>query len=464
MRHVSTISLCLAGICGLLLASVTLPAAAPQKNPFLDQAGAQWELLNTYCFKCHNSTVKAGGVAMDKVRPEDVPQTAGKDFQFPQILKPLEPFKDQLTIVSGLRNKPADSTSPHAITAGTWLNCVKPAVGQSAKAGISADQIAAQHIGQDTPFPSLELSTEAGGPCDPSFGCGYGYTISFRTPTQPLPMEYNPRKIFYQLFGQGLPDPDRTTPLVLALLNMHFDTAAYLISAGADVDKWDLYGRTPLYAAVDLSTLPRGGRPDIPSSDETTALDVIKLLLDRGANPNSQLKLRPPYRNVIFDRGSDNAVLTIGATPLLRASKAGDNPEAMRLLLERGALVDLPNVDGITPLMTAAGMGHTASASRGKFNTEADSITAIPLLLKAGADVNARASDGQTPLHSAAQKGWNKVVTLLVENGADLNAKDNRGRTALDYAKGNSGGGRGQAAPANPETAAVLEKLLLKRP
>jgi ankyrin repeat protein len=260
----------------------------------------------------------------------------------------------------------------------------------------------------------------------------------------------------------NLPDPDRVTPLVLALLNMNFDTAAYLIAAGGDVDKWDLYGRTPLYAAVDLSTLPRGGRPDLPSTDETSSLQIMRMLLDRGANPNIQLKLRPPFRNVIFDRGSDNAVLTIGATPLLRASKAGDNPEAIRLLLDHGALVNLPNVDGINPLMTASGMGHTASASRGKFNTEQDSVAAIPLLVKAGANVNAHAADGQTALHSAAQKGWNRVVTLLVENGADLNAKDNRGRTALDYAKGNSGGGRGQAAPPNPETVALLEKLASK--
>jgi ankyrin repeat protein len=176
------------------------------------------------------------------------------------------------------------------------------------------------------------------------------------------------------------------------------------------------------------------------------------------------LKLRPPYRNVIFDRNSDNAVLTIGATPLLRASKAGDNPEAIRLLLEHGARVDLPNVDGITPLMTAAGMGHGNNASRGKYNTEDDSVAAIPLLLKAGANINAQANDGQTALHSAVQKGWNNVVKFLAENGANLEAKDNRGRTPLDYAKGNAGGGgRGQAVQGNKETAALLEKLILGR-
>src|SRR5262245_5635663 len=92
------------------------------------------------------------GAVMDRGSPN----AEGKDFDFPLILKPLEPFRTQMTIVSGLRNKAAESPTPHAITAGTWLNCVKPAVGQTAKAGISADQIAVQHIGLDTPFPSLE--------------------------------------------------------------------------------------------------------------------------------------------------------------------------------------------------------------------------------------------------------------------------------------------------------------------
>jgi ankyrin repeat protein len=211
-----------------------------------------------------------------------------------------------------------------------------------------------------------------------------------------------------------------------------------------------------------MSTLPRGGRPDVPSTDTTTALEIIRMLLDRGANPNLQLKLRPPFRNVIFDRQGDNLVLTIGATPLLRASKAGDNPEAIKLLLQHGALVNLPNVSGITPLMTAAGMGHVTNATRGRFNTEQDSLAAIPLLLKAGAAINAKAADGQTALHSAAQKGWNKVVTLLAESGADLSIKDNNGLTALDHARGGTEA-RGQAPP-NPETAALLERLAARRP
>jgi hypothetical protein len=127
-----------------------------------------------------------------------------------EILKPLEPYRDQLTIVSGLRNKAGESTSPHAIIAGTWLGCVAPAVSHDPQGGVSADQVAARHLGQGTPFPSMELATEGGGVCDPGFGCSYGNTISFRTPSQPLPMEFNPRKVFYRLFGQGDTPAERT--------------------------------------------------------------------------------------------------------------------------------------------------------------------------------------------------------------------------------------------------------------
>jgi ankyrin repeat protein len=106
------------------------------------------------------------------------------------------------------------------------------------------------------------------------------------------------------------------TPLNLALLNLHFDLAAYLIEAGADIEKWDLYGRTPLYLAADTSTLPvqgNGSMVVLPSMDKLTALDVARLLLEKGANPNSQLKRRPPYRNVPQDRGGD-AILPMWCT------------------------------------------------------------------------------------------------------------------------------------------------------
>jgi hypothetical protein len=146
------------------------------------------------------------GALMDRWSPAKT----GTDFEIPQILDPLKDFRKYLTIVSGCRNKPAEAPTPHAITAGTWLGCVAPAISHDPHAGTSIDQVAAKHIGQSTPFPSLEVSTEGdGGPCDPAYGCAYGYTIAFRTPTQPLPMESNPRKVFFQLFGQGSSDAER---------------------------------------------------------------------------------------------------------------------------------------------------------------------------------------------------------------------------------------------------------------
>ncbi len=158
-------------------------------------------------------------------------------------------------------------------------------------------------------------------------------------------------------------DPDGVSPLLMSLLNAHFDTAKYLLSKGADPNKWDWWGRNPLYAAVDYNTVPHGGRPDQPSLDETTGVEMIRLLLEAGANPNLQLKLFPPYRALGPDRGADG-ILSIGATALLRAARAGDTP-AMQLLIDHGALVNLPTQRGMTPLMAAAGLGGSMIDTRG---------------------------------------------------------------------------------------------------
>jgi len=134
------------------------------------------------------------------------PKTEGANFELSPILKPLAPFQKQLTVVSGLANRPAVSPAVHAITPGTWLSCVHPRASQDPFGGPTVDQIAAQHIGQDTPFPSLEVATEVhggGGSCDRDFGCSYAGTISFSTPSSPLPMETDPRKLFQRMFGQG---------------------------------------------------------------------------------------------------------------------------------------------------------------------------------------------------------------------------------------------------------------------
>src|SRR5690606_1862028 len=150
----------------------------------------------------------------------------------------------------------------------------------------------------------------------------------------------------------NLTDPENITPLLMAILNARFDTAKVLIEGGADVDRWDVWGRAPLYSAIDYNTTPRGGRPDRPSADVTTPLEVAGMLIDRVANLDRQLKLFPPYRLLGPDRGGDS-VLTVGSTPLLRAAKSCDVPAA-KLLLESGAAVDLPNSLAAAPGLVVA--------------------------------------------------------------------------------------------------------------
>jgi ankyrin repeat protein len=257
----------------------------------------------------------------------------------------------------------------------------------------------------------------------------------------------------------NLADPDGVTPLLLATLNFNFDTAAFLVQHGADVNKWDVWGRSPLYAAVDMNTLPTGGRADRPSLDHTTGLQLIERLLVAGANPNLQLKLFPPYRSLRDDRGADT-MLTIGTTPLIRAAKAGDIP-AMKLLLAHGANPDLDTVAGITPLMAAAGNGSASLDTRGRYKTEAQAIEAVQILLAAGANIDARDQSGQTALHGAATWGWNGLVKTLAENKIDLLAQDSKGRTAADIAKGTAtSSGRANAGSAHPETEALLRQLM----
>ena len=257
-----------------------------------------------------------------------------------------------------------------------------------------------------------------------------------------------------------LADPEGVTPLITAIFNTHFDVAKYLIEKGANIDTWDWWGRTPLYLAVDYNTLPHGGRPDQPSLDETQPIDIIRILLDKGANPNPQLKLFPPYRATGNDRGLDT-MIAIGTTPLLRAAKALDAP-AIKLLLEHGAIVDLPNTQGWTPTVAASGAGSVDADTRGYYTTsdvQERSIASLELLLAHGGELNGRAGRfQQTPLHGAAFWGWNKAVEYLLAKGADINLTDSRGYTAVDYAMGTAGGNSrgGQRKDVHKDTADLL--------
>jgi ankyrin repeat protein len=252
----------------------------------------------------------------------------------------------------------------------------------------------------------------------------------------------------------NLTDPDGTTPLVLALMNGHWDAAKLLIDAGADVNLWDLYGQSPLFMAVDMNILPAGFRVEIPGLDKATGIEIVKLLLDRGANPNLQLKLRPPYRNAVQDRGADGALIT-GATPLMRAA-VGADLASIRLLLAHGALVDLPNEEGVTPFLATV----TAAGTRGRNKTEDQAVEALKLLHDAGASVDVANRRGYTAAHGAAFRGWHKVLQLIAGYGANLDAKESDKLTPLDYAMGRSRVGFLQTKPpVRSDTAKLLRDL-----
>ena len=298
----------------------------------------------------------------------------------------------------------------------------------------------------------------------------------------------------------SIADPHGDTPLLMALMNMHFEAAKVLVEAGADVDRWDFYGRSPVYMAADVSTLPtkgNGAMAVLPSEDKVTALDVAKLMLDKGANPNIRLKRRPPYRDVPQDRSGD-VILAQGATPLLRAARAGDAP-FVALLITHGALVDLPSKEGVTPLMAAAGVEFGTRVTRGRNRTDEGILATMKLLVDAGADVNARmlneprrevfdasaaqaniyaaglrgrpsqvpspdAVPDQTAIMGAAERGYTPFVKFLAEHGADLSLKDAIGRTALDLAKGvGVRGVKSATADPHPDTVAAIEAAAAAR-
>ena len=141
------------------------------------------------------------GAIMDHWSPKET----GTSFTMSPILQPLEPFRKHLTIVSGLRNKPAETNEPHGYIEQGWLTCVKPwDFGKAGpESGVSCDQMAARHVGQETRLPSLELTTAQG-----------GARLAWRTPSQSLPQEGNPRAVFQKLFGQGDTDKERAQILV----------------------------------------------------------------------------------------------------------------------------------------------------------------------------------------------------------------------------------------------------------
>ena len=154
------------------------------------------------------------GATMDKWTPA----TEGSGFEFSEILQPLESFRDRVNIISDLAHAPVapwegedtGGAENHVRAAAVFLSGAHPVKGDHALVGTTIDQVAALHIGQDTPLPSVELSIEPVGlNCNADFTCAYRNTLSWKTPTLPLPMENNPQIVFERLFGDGSTDAER---------------------------------------------------------------------------------------------------------------------------------------------------------------------------------------------------------------------------------------------------------------
>ena len=245
-------------------------------------------------------------------------------------------------------------------------------------------------------------------------------------------------------------------------MNAHFDTAKYLLEAGANVNKWDFWGRTPLYAAVDFNTCRTAAGPIGRRSTTRRASQMIDILLAAGANPNAQLKLFPPYRSLRMDRGAD-AILDIGTTPLLRAARGArhrrDRAARRRRRARRPAAARRHHaVDGRRRARARARSTRAASSARSSTRSRRPTRC------------SRRAPPSTSATRAAARRcttrppsGYTDVAKLLVEHGADLAATDADGVTPIDAANGklrsSGGGGRGAGAT-YPATVAALEELL----
>jgi ankyrin len=229
----------------------------------------------------------------------------------------------------------------------------------------------------------------------------------------------------------NLPSANGTTPLAVAIINNHIQLARYLLAAGADPNIADeYYKRPPLFAAIEMRNLNFPPETPPPHPDAGDPLDLIKDLLDKGANPNAQTNTTP-VRGFMQLTGS--WVNFDGQTPFIRAALAGDIT-VMRLLLQRGADPAIKTAQGSTALMAAAGVNWVIGETYSRSDEEY--LAAATLCLERGLDVNAVNGQGFRAIHGAANRGFDKMIRLLVEHGAEIDVKDSQGRTPMTFAEG----------------------------
>jgi len=246
---------------------------------------------------------------------------------------------------------------------------------------------------------------------------------------------------------------NKTSPLLIALLNGQVGIATELLEKGADPNAADAYGRAALFAAIDLRNFNHEKYGDLPT-DGRDPLDLIKALLQKGANTNAKTDTVPVHGLMQFDGSWVNFD---GQTSFVRAALSGDI-EVMRMLLEHGADPNIATTQGTTALMAASGInwipGQTFTHS------EAEYVEAVKLCLDRGADVNASNTLGLMAIHGAANRGWESIIQILADHGSKLDVKDIGGRTPMIFAQGIFLAIR--PPEAKPRAIALLTKLMAK--
>jgi ankyrin repeat protein len=244
---------------------------------------------------------------------------------------------------------------------------------------------------------------------------------------------------------------DKSTPLVMAIINGHFDLAKFLLDRGADPNAANQDGLASLYATIDAQWAPVAGGPvPLTAREKTSYLDLMKVLLDRGANPDARLGRKLWFRPAFHDQ---MWIGTPGSTAFWRAAQATDL-SAMRMLVTHGADPNIASDESDTALMLASGVGWAGNFTRNAPNSALD---AVRYCLELGLDVNAQDVTGYTALMGAAWRGDDDLVRLLVARGAKLDARTHRGWSATDMATGPYL--RTTGATPHPDTVALLLKL-----
>jgi ankyrin repeat protein len=277
---------------------------------------------------------------------------------------------------------------------------------------------------------------------------------------------------------------DRTTPVLVAAINGHFDTVSYLLDNGASPNLASIGGVTPLYAVVNVQWQPRSFYPQPRAylQQKMGYLELMAKLLDKGADPNARTNRNTWFTQYNFDllRTDDS-----GATPFWRAAYASDIA-AMKLLMARGADPNIPTMKpaggrdfqggtrsgdtnaapqrpnlpvggpGTPPLVAAAGAGYSEGfAGNAHRFAPTGMLAAVKFLVEeVGVDVNAEDEDGSTAVHNAASRGDNEMIRYLVSKGADVKIVNRRGQTTVDLANGPV-----QRTQPYPETIKLLESL-----